>query len=101
EGLVDRDFLCPPLHADAVDLAIFETRPRRRHRVLGDEDRRAIGLVRAFETRGDVHRVAHHGVFETLLRTDIADERLAGVEADAGLHLVTGELPRSVELRKL
>ena len=41
-----------------------------------------VGLALAFEARGEVHRIAHRGVGEALVRTHVADDALAGIEAD-------------------
>ena len=61
------------------------------HGHLRRHDRGAEVLVGAFEPRRQVHRVAHHRVVEAPPRADIADQRLAGIEADAVGQLVTLE----------
>ena len=44
---------------------------------------------RALHPGGDIDRAAHHGVLGPLLGADIADHRLAGIDADA--HLEAGQ----------
>ena len=52
---------------------------------LADHDVRAVLLVGGFEPAGDVHGVADDRVVEANLGTDIADQHVAGVDADAHL----------------
>src|SRR5690606_12045363 len=48
------------------------------------EDGGAELFVHAFESRGDVHRVAHRRVLPALGGADAADYRNAGVQPEAG-----------------
>ena len=51
-----------------------------------EDDRQAVGLALPFEPRGEVHRVAQHRIVEAQVRSHVADDALAGVEADADLQ---------------
>src|SRR5205807_4644023 len=78
-------------NADAVDLAPGDLVPSREAHGVRCEDRGAIDLVGTFEPRRQVNGVAHYRVAEALARADIADQRLAGLQADAGAQLVPAE----------
>src|ERR1700682_799134 len=57
--------------------------PRRR---LAQQDRRAISLVGAFQTRGKVDCISDRRVSKTRARSDIADDDVAGVNPDPHRH---------------
>src|SRR3954451_11366894 len=63
----------------------FERRPGWRgcSRRLAEDDRYAIDLALAFKARGKVHGIADRRIREALVRTHIADDALAGIDADA------------------
>ena len=51
-------------------------------RFLSDDDVGAVFLVGALQPAGDIHGVADHRVVEPKLRSDIADQHVAGIDAD-------------------
>src|SRR5262249_39315950 len=55
----------------------------RSKRAFGGHDRGAEIFVGALEPRRHVHGVAHDRIIEALPRTDIADQRVAGINTDA------------------
>ena len=73
-----------PAHAHAVDFA--RERKLVLHRqvgVLAHQDVGAVFLVQVLDARGEVHRVADHGVVEAAGRAHVADHHRPGVDADA------------------
>src|SRR5689334_11305265 len=83
QRLINTDRLVAALHANAVELAPGEARRRAVERAFRCYDRGAEIFVGALEPRCHVHGVAHYRVIEALARADIADERVAGIKADA------------------
>src|SRR6266404_1161090 len=89
-----------PLAPDRHQVELDQPRhvePRRR--LFADDQIDAIELGQPFEPRGQVHRIAEQRIIEALLRSEIADAALAGIDADADVQRVlsTGR-PASVEL---
>jgi len=80
---VNADRLVAALDADAVQLAPGKSARRAFKRAFGGHDRGAEIFIGAFEPRRHVHGVAHNRIVETLVRTDIADQRLVGIKPDA------------------
>src|SRR5204862_7558456 len=87
EQLVDRHGLRLALHAHAVDLAADELVADLRAGILRDEDLRTVDGVHALEPRGQIHVVADRRVAEPLRRAGVANDGLAGVDADADVDL--------------
>ena len=58
------------------------------------EDRDAVALGLPFEPRGEVHGVAEHRIVEAQVRAHVADDAVAGVDADADLHAAGRAGPR-------
>ena len=81
--LVDADRFVAALDADAVQLAPGKSWRRAFERAFGGHDRRAEIFISAFEPRRHIHGVAHHRIVEALARADIADQCVAGINADA------------------
>ena len=87
--LVEPHRLLAAAHLHAVDL----TRTLRELAfdalvgVLADQDAGAVGLVQRLDARGEVHRVADHGVVEAGRRAHVADDHRPGVDADADADL--------------
>src|SRR5690349_6020340 len=59
-------------------------RPRRG---VGDQDIEAYVLAAGFDTRRNIHRIAHRRIVEACLRAHIADTGETGMDADAYPHL--------------
>ena len=52
-------------------------------RLLADDDRGVEILVQSFETRREIHWIADNGEFNLLASTNIPEDHIAGVDADA------------------
>ena len=100
--MVDFQRLGSPLDADGVELAPGEGVAGEGYGGLGSDDGGAVEFVGALQPRCKVHGVAHHGVVEAPPRSEIADQRLAGIDADPLRQPVfLEEGGRSVEFRQL
>src|SRR3546814_9729187 len=54
--------------------------------VGAEHDADAVVLRLPFEPRGEVDRVAEHRIVEALARAHVADDALAGIDADADIE---------------
>ena len=77
------------MHLDGFQLALDPQSRERAGRKFGaervrgpltDEDIGAKLLVRRLEPRGEIHRIAEHGVVSLPLRAHVADNHLAGID---------------------
>src|SRR5262249_45606780 len=75
------------LEKHSVDFTDDHVFPNELRGGMVDENVGAVGFVGAFEPRGDVHGVAHHGVVHGHFRADIADEHFAGGYSDPDIEL--------------
>src|SRR5690348_12674385 len=74
-----------------VALSLYRDEVELEHRItageslgrLADDDRHAVILRFSFEPRGEIDGVAEHRIFEVLFPAKIADDAVAGVDADA------------------
>src|SRR6266700_1777027 len=92
-----------PLDPDSVEFTPCECRSRQRDGHLRGGDRGPVKLVGSLEPRRNVYGVAHHRIIEAPPRSDIADQRCAGIESHPMSDLVTmkgsGSLIELVETR--
>ena len=88
QQFVDLQRLGSSLDPDRVELAPGESLAGKGDRRLGSDDGGAVEFVGAFQPRGEVHRVAHDRVVEAPPRSEIADQRLAGIDPDPLRQLV-------------
>src|SRR5262249_47317306 len=91
QRLEDFHRLRSALYADDVELAPYKGRAGQRHGRLRCDDRRTEIFVGTLEPRGDVHHVAHGRIVEAAPGTDVADERIAGIQSDAVSKLAGSE----------
>ena len=82
ERLIDGKRLRAAEHLDRIDLAPSHRRAGEACGCFRCEDRRAIIFVGAFKAGREVHDIADDGIVEAPTRSDIADQRLAGIEPD-------------------
>ncbi|MCY1302530.1 hypothetical protein D9M70_521910 [compost metagenome] len=69
---------------------------------FAEEQRDAVVLGSPFETRCEIDRIAEGGIVEALVRTHVADDALAGVDADADSQRLRGPpLPLRLSLQFL
>src|SRR4029079_7301081 len=83
EELEDGDGFRLAHDAHAIELADLDGVAREGARLLRDEDRRAEGLIRALQARGEIRGIADHRVAARILRPDTADGDLARGDAHA------------------
>ncbi len=79
-------------HPHAVEAAEDKIIPCLVSGGLAHEDPGTVLLVHALEAGGEVHRVPHHRVVHLLRRTHVADDHLAGVDADARVKRIGAEV---------
>src|SRR5579872_5654166 len=84
DQLEDLDRLSLALDRDAVEPAQHEAAPGGARRRFADQDPAAVYLVGTLEARGQVHRIADYRVVQPRLGSHVADDRVAGVDANAG-----------------
>jgi len=73
------------LEGDRADVAVHKKFARQFFRLLADENVRVKLFGRALESRGKVHAVAKDGELHALGMTDVADDDVAVVHANADL----------------
>src|SRR3954464_3923552 len=88
DKLVDPHALGASIDGDRVELSRRDAVARGHARRMPDDDRGAIDFVHALEAACEVHGVAERRVVQPRRRPDIADDRGAGLDADADAQLV-------------
>jgi len=80
---VDCDSACPSIDHQPVEFAHMDAIAGKAARFLADDDFGAIFLVGAFKSARDIYGIADDSVIEPEFRSDIADQHVAGIDADA------------------
>src|SRR5215211_2154667 len=88
DKLVDPYALGTSIDGDRIELSHRDAVARGHARRMPNDDRGAVDLVHALEAACEVHRVAEGRVVQPRRRPDIADDRGAGLNADADAQLV-------------
>ena len=83
EHLVNADGFGLSFNDDLVDDARAVSALERLVGKLANKNLGVVGLTGAFQSRGEIHAVANHGVVGVVGGADAADDDLVGVEADA------------------
>ncbi len=86
ERLEGRHIIVDPLQHQGRHNLIVEKQARALVGAKADQDRARLG--RLFQARGQVHRIANHGVFRVMLVAQVTGNHRAGVQADAQVELV-------------
>ncbi len=90
---VDGGFGRPAAHGDAVEFDQHMLGADGLRGVRPEDDRHAVFLGQAFEARGEVHGVAKHRIIVAPARSHIANDAIAGVDADADREDRCGRRP--------
>src|ERR1043166_7262042 len=88
EQLINLQASGTAIHRESVELPHHDTVAREASRLRTDDDGGTVALVGAFEPACDVDGIADHGVVQPNLGADIADQHIAGIDADADLYVL-------------
>ena len=94
QQFVDLQAARAAIDREPVEFANDDAIARQPARFGTDDDRGAVSLVGALEPAGDIHGIADDGVVQPHFRSDIADQHVAGIDADAdfdGLAVVVDQ----------
>src|SRR5882762_2421987 len=79
---VDCDSARPSIDRQPVEFARMDAIAGKAARFLADDDFGAVFLVGAFKPARDIYGITDHRVIEPEFRSDIADQHVAGINAD-------------------
>src|SRR5689334_13323624 len=88
EQLINLQAAGTAIYREPVKFAHDDTVAAEAPCLRADDDGGAVALVGAFQPAGDVHGIADHRVVQPNLRTDIADQHVAGIDADADFYFL-------------